>query len=97
MGNWVTLEDAKHHLRYDDDSNDINLTAYIAAAESAVEQYITDGVAADATPDIKVAVLLLVGHYDYHRNMDKETPNFGNYLPDPVRALLWPYHQPSVN
>ena len=97
MGNWVTLEDAKHHLRYDDDSNDINLTAYIAAAESAVEQYITDGVAADATPDIKVAVLLLVGHYDYYRNMDKDMPNFGNYLPDPVRALLWPYHQPSVN
>lgn len=97
MGNWVTLEDAKHHLRYDDNSNDINLTAYIAAAESAVKQYITDDVTVDATPDIKVAVLLLVGHYDYHRNTDKETPNFGNYLPDPVRALLWPYHQPSVN
>lgn len=97
MGNWLTLEDAKHHLRYDDDSNDMNLTAYIAAAESAVNHYITDEVTAESTPDIKVAVLLLVGYYDYNRNMDKDMPSDGNYLPAPVRALLWPYRQPSVN
>lgn len=93
---WVTLEEAKHHLRYDDDSNDVMLTAYIAAAESAVMQYITKTVAAADTPDIKVAVLLLVGYYDFHRNMDKDTPSDGNYLPAPVRALLWPYRQPTA-
>lgn len=93
---WVTLEDAKHHLRYDDDSNDVMLTAYIAAAESAVGQYITKTVTAADTPDIKVAVLLLVGYYDFHRNMDKDTPSDGNYLPAPVRALLWPYRQPTA-
>lgn len=97
MSNWVTLEDAKHHLRYDDDSNDQMLIAYIAAAEAAINRYITDDVTADATPDIKVAALLLVGYYDYNRNMDKDMPSDGNYLPPPVRALLWPYHQPSVN
>ena len=97
MSNWVTLEEAKHHLRYDDDSNDMMLTAYIAAAEAAINRYITDDVTADATPDIKVAVLLLVGYYDYNRNMDKDMPSDGNYLPAPVRALLWPYRQPSVN
>ena len=93
---WVTLEDAKYHLRYDDDSNDFMLIAYIAAAESAVNQYITKTVDAAATPDIKVAVLLLVGYYDYHRNIDKDMPNDGNYLPAPVRALLWPYRQPTA-
>ena len=93
---WVTLGDAKYHLRYDDDSNDFMLIAYIAAAESAVNQYITKTVDAAATPDIKVAVLLLVGYYDYHRNIDKDMPNDGNYLPAPVRALLWPYRQPTA-
>lgn len=97
MSNWVTLEEAKHHLRYDDDSNDMNITAYIAAAEAAINRYITEDVTAGATPDIKVAVLLLVGYYDYNRNMDKDMPSDGNYLPAPVRALLWPYRQPSVN
>lgn len=93
---WITLEDAKHHLRYDDDSNDVMLTAYIAAAESAVKRYITETVTATDTPDIKVAVLLLVGYYDFHRNMDKDMPSDGNYLPAPVRALLWPYRQPTA-
>lgn len=96
MSNWVTLEDAKHHLRYDDDSNDPMLTAYIAAAEATINQYITDNVASAATPDIKVAALLLIGYYDYHRNMDKDMPSDGNYLPAPVRALLWPYRQPTA-
>lgn len=93
---WVTLEDAKHHLRYDDDSNDIMLTAYIAAAEAAVKRYITETVTANDTPDIKVAVLLLVGYYDLHRNIDKDTPDDGNYLPPPVRTLLWPYRKPTA-
>lgn len=96
MSNWVTLEEAKHHLRYDDDSNDIMLIAYIAAAESAVGQYITKTVVGADTPDIKVAVLLLVGYYDYNRNMDKDMPSDGNYLPAPVRALLWPYRKPTA-
>ena len=96
MSNWVTLEEAKHHLRYDDDSNDPMLMAYIAAAEAAINRYITDDVTADATPDIKVAVLLLVGYYDNHRNMDKDMLSDGNYLPAPVRALLWPYRQPTA-
>ncbi|WP_250162202.1 head-tail connector protein [Psychrobacter sp. WY6] len=97
MTNWVTLEEAKYHLRYDDDSNDMMLQGYIAAAEAATNRYITESVVAEDTPDIKVAVLLLVGYYDYHRNMDKDMPSDGNYLPPPVRALLWPYRKPSVN
>ena len=51
MSNWVTLEDAKHHLRYDDDSNDPMLMAYIAAAEAAISRYITEDVTAESTPD----------------------------------------------
>jgi len=93
---WVTLDEVKHHLRYDDDANDIMLINYIAAAESTVKHYITEDVIPNETPDIKVAVLMLVGHYDYHRNADKDTPNFGNELPPPVRALLQPYRKPTA-
>ena len=93
---WVTLEEAKHHLRYDDDSNDVMLTAYIAAAESAVMQYITKTVTAADTPDIKVAVLMLIGYFDDNRNADKETPTNGNYLPAPVISMLYPYRTPTA-
>ena len=93
---WVTLEDARHHLRCDDESNDTMLVSYIAAAEATINRYITGAVEATATPDIKVAALLLIGYYDYHRTMDKDMPSDGNYLPAPVRALLWPYRKPTV-
>ncbi len=65
-------------------------------AEAAINRYITDKVTPDTTPDIKVAALLLVGYYDYHRNMDKDMPSDGNYLPAPVRTLLWPYRKPTA-
>lgn len=93
---WVTLDEVKHHLRYDDDANDPSLTMYIKGAESAVNNYINTELPNTAADDIKVAVLLLVGYYDINRNLDKDTPNFGNYLPDPVRALLWPYRKPTA-
>ena len=92
----VTLEEVKHHLRYDDDANDPALSLFLRGAESAVNNYITRDVAPDAGEDIKIAVLLLVGYYDTNRNIDKDTPNFGNYLPDAVRALLWPYRKPTA-
>ena len=96
MNSWVTLNEVKDHLRYDDDANDTTLLAYIKGAEAAVNRYITTDVDPDATPDIKVAVLLLVGYYDDNRNIYKEMPTDGNYLPAPVRALLNPYRKPTA-
>ena len=93
---WVTLDEVKHHLRYDDDANDPALTLFLKGAEAAVSNYINTELPADAVDDVKVAVLLLVGYYDTNRNLDKDTPNFGNYLPDAVRALLWPYRKPTA-
>lgn len=95
--NWVTLDEVKHHLRYelDDDSNDVNLAAYIAGAEAAVANYITRE-PGPAAPDIKIAVLLLVGYYDQYRNIEAEMVREGNFLPAPVRALLAPYRTPTA-
>lgn len=96
MPTLVTLEEVKHHLRYDDDANDAALTMYIAAAESAIYRYIDDEIDTTAQGDIKTAALMLVGYFDDNRNADKETPTNGNYLPQPVVSLLYPYRTPVI-
>lgn len=96
MFDFVTIEEARDHLRYDDDANDAMLTAYIKASEQAVKSYIKKDVDPDSAHDIKVAVLLMVGYFDSYRNIDKDMPTFSNYLPDPVRMMLMPYRKPTV-
>lgn len=99
MSKWVSLEEVKHHLRYDDDVDDPILSTYLMGAESAVSNYITANISnndEDAINAIKVAVLILVGYYDLNRNPNKDTVNNGNYLPDPVSAILWPYRKPTA-
>ena len=93
---WVTLEEVKHHLRYDDDANNSNLTMYIKAAESAIKRYITEDIPATGTDDIKVAMLMMVGYFDENRSPAKDTPTNGNYLPAPVVSLLYTYRKPTV-
>ncbi len=92
----VTLNEVKHHLRYDDDANDTNLTMYILAAESAIKRYITEEIPATGTDDIKIATLMLVGYFDENRSPDKDTPTHGNYLPQPVVSMIYPYRKPTV-
>lgn len=94
---WTTLEEVKHHLRYDDDANDATLTMYIAAADSAINRYIDKDTPPAAHDDIKVAALMLIGYFDDNRNADKDTPTNGNYLPQPVVSLLYPYRTPVIN
>ena len=91
----VTLQEAKSHLRYDDDADDLYINGLIAAADSAVKNYVTQEPLPDAAA-IKQATLLLIGHYDQYRNAEKDMPVEGNYLPAPVRALLYPYRTPTA-
>lgn len=93
---WVTLDEVKHHLRYDDDANDTSLNIYINAAESAINHYITETPPVTAAADIKVAALMLIGWFDDNRSIDKDTPTNGNYLPPPVVTMLYPYRRPTV-
>ncbi len=82
----VDLEEVKHHLRYDDDSNDTSLNGYIAAAESVIKNYITDTFEADYPTAIKQAALLLIGYWDQFRNAEGDAPVNGNFLPMPVQS-----------
>lgn len=91
---FATLDEVKHHLRYDDDDSDEILTIYLQSAQTAVKNYITDEINDDMLPALKVATLLLVGYLDDNRNSENGA-EFGNYLPAPVRQMLAPYRTPT--
>ena len=93
----VTLDEVKEHLRYDTDDNDLTLNIYIEAAENAVLNYVTDSFEGiDYPRAIKQAVLLMVGMFDVEHEPSKESVITDNYLPAPVRALLYPYRTPTA-
>ena len=94
MSQFATLDEVKHHLRYDDDDSDEILTIYLQSAQTAVKNYITDDISDDMLPALKVATLLRVGYLDENRNSENGA-EFGNYLPAPVRQMLAPYRTPT--
>lgn len=94
MSQFATLDEVKHHLRYDDTDSDEILTIYLQSAQTAVKNYITDEINDDMLPALKVATLLLVGYLDDNRNGERGA-EFGNYLPAPVRQMLAPYRTPT--
>lgn len=98
MSEFATLDEVKHHLRYDDDSNDaflqIILNIYLYSAEQSIKNYITDDITDEMLPVLKTATLLMVGYLDNNRNSENGA-EFGNYLPAPVRQLLSPYRTPT--
>lgn len=91
---FATLDEVKHHLRYDDTDSDEILTIYLQSAQTAVKNYITDDITDEMLPSLKVATLLLVGYLDDNRNGERGA-EFGNYLPAPVRQMLAPYRTPT--
>ncbi|NSM11369.1 phage gp6-like head-tail connector protein [Moraxella bovoculi] len=94
MSDFATLDEVKHHLRYDDDTNDEILIIYLQSAETAVKNYITDEITDEMLPSLKVATLLMVGYLDDNRNSENGA-NHGNYLPPAVRQMLTPYRTPT--
>ncbi|AWY19843.1 head-tail connector protein [Moraxella bovis] len=94
MTEFATLDEVKHHLRYDDDDSDEILTIYLQSAEKSVKNYITDEITDEMLPSLKVATLLMVGYLDDNRNSENGA-NHGNYLPPAVRQMLAPYRTPA--
>ncbi|AKG08397.1 phage head-tail adapter protein [Moraxella bovoculi] len=94
MSEFASLDEVKHHLRYDDDASDVILAIFLQSAELAVKNYITDKITDDMLPSLKVATLLMVGYLDDNRNSENGA-NHGNYLPPAVRQMLAPYRTPT--
>ena len=65
---YATLDDVKQHLRYDDNSNDTVLQAYLDASEQVINNFITDAVTDGMQPALRAATLLLCGYLDDDRN-----------------------------
>lgn len=95
---YATIDDVKQHLRYDDNSNDVVLQAYLDASEQVINRFITDAVTDDMQPALRAATLLLCGYLDDDRNSETVqnfSPTFSG-LPHSVQMLLQPYRAPTV-
>ena len=84
------------HLRYDlDDQTMTDLQRLLDVSVEAVKNHVKTKFDADNKVQ-QHAILLLCGYYDKYRNVENGMPMFGDFLPDPVRALLNPYYLPLV-
>lgn len=97
MMNITTLQEVKAHLRYDSDDSDLELEIYRQSAEQMVLDYVTDDFTDGQYPkQFKTAVLLMCGYFDQNRNLESDMQSDGNYLPAPIRQMLYKYRTPTV-
>lgn len=105
---FVTLEEAKAHLRIDTDAGDDELQQKIYSASASVLDYIQssrdvvvndDGEVIEGTNEldrVKMATLLLVGILDRVRNGEEETTYHQGYLPFTVTSLIYSLRKPTI-
>lgn len=107
---FVTLEQARAHLRSDTTADDNDVILKIEAATEACLDYMEDG--ADgfvntANMDsagnpitvprkVQAATLLMLGYLFKDRDNDENHEYEMGYLPRPVMALLYSYRTPTV-
>lgn len=103
---FISLEEAKDHLRVDDDADDNDITLKTHAASGAVRNYLkaaadayidTEGaVIAESVPyEVKAATMLMLGYLYKDRDEDSTGAYEQGYLPKPVTALLYPLRSPA--
>ncbi|WP_028605316.1 head-tail connector protein [Ottowia thiooxydans] len=85
----VTLEEAKNHIRVDQDEDDAAILAMIDAAEAAALDYLDLDELPDAAP-VHAAVLMLVGSLYTRRESQSDGPIVENRL---FTRLLDPYRK----
>lgn len=89
----LTLDEAKLHLRVDQDFEDDYITSLILAAEGHVSMYLSDDLPDPMPVPIKAAVLLLVGDlYENRERQGDRTLTEGTAY----TLLLSPYRSMSV-
>lgn len=89
----LTLNDVARNLRYDEGFDENDLQELLDTAEQAVKDHVKTNFDAENKVQQR-AILLLCGYYDNYRNIEKEMPSNGYFLPEPVLALLNPYYTP---
>lgn len=94
---YLTLEQAKLHLRVDHDEEDQDIILKLEASTAIINNHVTDVVTDDtgeAFPDVKAACAILLGVLYRDRDETKFEGVGFNYLPFTVTALLSPYRLP---
>lgn len=108
MLEFVTLDEAKSHLRIDTDSGDHDLQLKIYSASTAVYDYIQgsrekvvgeDGKVIEDSPEltrVKQATLIFVGILDRVRGGEEEAHYHQGQLPFSVTSLIYSLRKPTV-
>jgi len=108
MIKFVTLEEAKNHLRTDSDDGDDDLQLKIYAASASILDYIQgsrdlivndDGEVIEGAPElqrVKMATLILIGILDRTRNGEEESVYRQGYLPFSVSSLIYSLRKPTI-
>ncbi|ECD1676309.1 phage gp6-like head-tail connector protein [Salmonella enterica subsp. enterica serovar Herston] len=102
----VTLEEAKLHLRIDDDYGDSDLTLKIQGGSAAILSYIQgsralvvdeSGKLIDGEPltRVQTALLVLLGYLDRNRGGEEEKLKQGE-LPFSVSMLIYDLRKPTI-
>ncbi|TCL06906.1 head-tail connector protein [Sodalis ligni] len=103
----VTLQEAKDHLRIDDNAGDSDLTLKINAGSAALLSYIqgskdsvidADGnpIEGDALDRMKTALLVLLGYLDRNRGGEEESALQQGELPFSVTMLVYDLRRPTI-
>jgi hypothetical protein len=107
VNGFVTLEQAKLHLRIDDDYGDSDLQLKISAGSAALLAYIQgsrdkvvsdDGelIEGDELERMRTALLVLLGYLDRNRGGEEEEKLKHGELPFSVSMLVYDLRRPTI-
>lgn len=103
----VTLDEAKMHLRIDDDYGDSDLTLKIQGGSAAILSYIQGNrslvvddsgnlIVGEPLTRVQTALLVLLGYLDRNRGGEEEEKLKQGELPFSVSMLIYDLRKPTI-
>ncbi|MCE1523695.1 head-tail connector protein [Enterobacter hormaechei] len=103
----VTLDEAKMHLRIDDDYGDSDLTLKIQGGSAAILSYIQGSrslvvddsgnlIVGEPLTRVQTALLVLLGYLDRNRGGEEEEKLKQGELPFSVSMLIYDLRKPTI-
>ena len=89
----LTLDEVKTHLRIQHDEEDLYLESLIIQAQAAAEDFTRVSFEADAPEPVRLAVLLMVGHY--YENREAADNIAYATMRTAFQNLLYPHRDPD--
>lgn len=89
----VTVEEVKTHLRIQHDEEDDYIETLIAQAQATAEDYCRVEFGDEAAEPVRLAVLLMIGHY--YENREPGDNIAYSTMRASFQNLLYPYRDPA--